>query len=310
MVFSLSTRWNAGCHDDGETMIKEILDLGFDHVELSYDLTLDLVPGVRDMVASGAVNVTSIHAFCPVPIGAPCGHPELFSLTEPDERRRGSAVLHTIKNITFAAEVGASTVVSHAGRVTMRAMTPKLIDLAMREKHHTPRYEKAKFKLLDRRARHAAKYVDALYFAVEELLPDLERHRVCLAFENLPYWEAVPSEMEMRKLLDHFDSPWVGYWHDTGHGQIRENLGLINQKLWFDRLSDRLSGIHVHDTAFPAGDHLMPPQGSTDFSIFRKAANSDISIVLEPMPRTPPEDIRESVQFLQTVWRSVDREAE
>ena len=84
MSFALTTRWNAGRHTDGEALIEEILGMGFRHVELGYDLRRDLVPGVMKMVEKGAVKVDSVHNYCPVPMGAPYGHPELFTLADRD----------------------------------------------------------------------------------------------------------------------------------------------------------------------------------------------------------------------------------
>ena len=50
-------------------MIEEILSMGFDRVELGYDLRMDLVPGARNMIKEGLIKVDSVHNFCPVPIG-------------------------------------------------------------------------------------------------------------------------------------------------------------------------------------------------------------------------------------------------
>ena len=80
MRIALSTRWNAGRHTTGEKLVEEILQCGFTRLELGYDLTIDLVPGVRDMVRTRAITVDSVHNFCPVPVGAPGGSPELFSM--------------------------------------------------------------------------------------------------------------------------------------------------------------------------------------------------------------------------------------
>ena len=85
---SLSTRWNAGRHQSGQALIEEILELGLGIVELGYDLRAELIPGVKAMVASGAVRVDSVHNFCPVPIGAPRPHPELYTPASPDRRER------------------------------------------------------------------------------------------------------------------------------------------------------------------------------------------------------------------------------
>ena len=43
---------------------------------------------LRAMVEQKAVRVVSVHNFCPVPIGAPRGHPELFTFADPDDRVR------------------------------------------------------------------------------------------------------------------------------------------------------------------------------------------------------------------------------
>ena len=56
MEFALSTHWNAARHARGEDLIEEILGLGFTHVELGYDLRMELVEGVKAMVARQAVK--------------------------------------------------------------------------------------------------------------------------------------------------------------------------------------------------------------------------------------------------------------
>lgn len=303
----LSTRWNAERHETGEALAEEILALGFSRVELSYDLTIDLVPGIRKMVDTGALTVETVHCFCPVPVGSPYGHPELFVATDQSERARQSAVTHLEESATFAAGLGASVIVVHGGRVEMRQLTRKLIALAGRGRKGSARYEKIKFRLLDRRARKADRYLDSLRRSLDELLPVLTELNVALALENLPSWEAVPTEMELVPLLQSYDSPFLRYWHDIGHGQVRENLGLIAQQPWFEQLRPFLAGMHVHDVAPPAADHLMPPRGDVDFSRFTEAARSGIPLVLEPVPGADPDDIRDAVQFLEETWAATGR---
>lgn len=302
MDFALSTRWNAGRHTDGEAMIEEILALGFRHVELGYDLRPDLVPGVRRAIAGGRVHAASVHNFCPVPVGAPAGHPELFDFSALDPRERERAVEHTSRTVRFAAEVGASVVVVHAGRVEMRRMSDRLCAMHEKGRQFTPGYEKAKLKLQVTREKKAPKHVAALYQSIERILPVLSDTRVRLAIENLPTWESLPSELELEELLKHFASPLLGYWHDIGHGQVRENLGLINQERWLERLQPYLAGLHIHDVAPPACDHLMPPHGNIDFARFRGFATLPVARVVEPMPDTPPEAITEAVALLQRAW--------
>jgi sugar phosphate isomerase/epimerase len=298
MKLSISTHWNAHRHADGGAMLDEITDLGLRHAELGYNLTLDLVPGVRERVASGAVEITSLHNYCPVPVGAPRGHPELFVLASRDRRVREAAVTHTRKTIEFAADIGAAVVVAHSGNVDMRAYTRKLISWAEHGRQQETRYEKTRMKLLLKRDKRVRPHLENLYWGLEQLLPLLESTGVTLALEILPTWEAIPTEAEMTEIARRFNSPHIRYWYDTGHGGIRENLGLVASLRWLERLSDVLAGMHIHDVIPPAHDHVMPPEGNIDFSRFRDIIRPDMPVVLEPAPGTPAEVIRNAIALI------------
>jgi sugar phosphate isomerase/epimerase len=302
MQFSLSTRWNAYRHKSGEALIDEILDLGLKRVELGYDLRIDLVDGVKQRITAGIIECLSVHNYCPVPVAAPQGHPELFSLSSLDNRERQSAVRHTTNTITFAAEVGAKAVVVHAGNTRLRQRTTKLLDLAERNKMHTPKYEKLKLKLMMERDKKAQPYLNQLYRSLEELLPILQDASIAIGLENLPSWEAIPTETEAQNILQKFDSPHIRYWHDMGHGQIRHNLGLISHRLWFEKLAPYLLGMHIHDTEPPAGDHIMPPRGTINFADFSKAPEYTDILVLEPCPGTPAEHVTNAINHLNSSW--------
>lgn len=170
---------------------------------------------------------------------------------------------------------------------------------------HDPAYEKAKMRMMEKREKRAGRQIRYWYESIEHLLPMLEEYHITLAMENLPTWEAVPTEKELETLLDHFSSPWLMYWHDMGHGRIRENLGLINAERWLERLSHRLAGMHIHDVAPPAADHVMPPLGGINFSRYKRFAKLDIVRVIEPTPRTPAGEIREALAFLKQEWNDI-----
>lgn len=302
MDIALTTRWNAGRHTDGEAMIEEILELGFSRVELGYDTRLDLVPGIRRMVEQKAVQVDSVHNFCPVPMTAYRGHPEIFTFGHKDRRIRELAVTHTAETIRFAAEIGARTVVTHCGNIEMDRYSDQLLALCAEGQQFTPLYEKTKLKLQLKREKKARKQIPLWQECLRQLVPILEEHRIRLAMENLPTWEAIPSETELEATLQLFQSPWLKYWHDMGHGQIRENLGLINVERWLERLEDSLAGMHIHDVWPPGQDHVMPPRGKMDFSRYKRFATRNIIRVIEPTPRTSAGDITEALAFLKEVW--------
>jgi len=302
MLWSISTRWNTYRHTSGKSLIEENLELGFDHVELGYDLTPDLAPGVISLVNEGAVTVDSVHAPCPVPVGAPFGHPELLPITSSDARTREGGIQALIRTIGFASEIGARRIVLHAGSVEMKMLTRKLVGLCEAGKQFTPRYERIKLKLHMQREKKVRKHLDNLYGALERLLPILQDASVTLALENLPSWEAVPNEAEMGTILQRFDSAWLRYWHDIGHGQVRQNLGFIAHRHWLTTLSPWLTGMHIHDVQPPAKDHLMPPNGEINFTQFGEFVKPGIPLVLEPAPGTPPRALLDARRFLDQVW--------
>ncbi len=303
MAFALSTRWNAHRHSQGEALVEEILELGFTHLELGYDLTFDLVPGIMKMVQNKAVTVNSVHNYCPVPPGVPYGHPELFLLTSRDKRIRETAIHYTIKTIEFAAQTGASIVLIHAGRLEIPSMTRQLIALAKEGQLYSPEYDVIKLKLLMKREKMVQKDLKNLYNSIEKLLPILESNKIRLGIENLPSWETIPCESEMEVLCQHFNSPFIRYWHDIGHGQVRQNLGFISHKLWLQRLSPWLAGMHIHDVSAPVHDHIMPPSGNIDFSYFRDFINTETMLVFEPSTDVMAKDIKTALEMLRNEWR-------
>ena len=303
MDCALTTRWNAGRHTSGEAMLQEILELGFTRVELGYDLRADLVAGVQRMVRAGAVRVASVHNFCPLPVGAFQGSPELFPFTSADPRVRAAAVRHTEITVRFAATLAARVVVVHAGSVAVARGTRELAALAERGETGSSAYEKAKLRLQLARERRVPPLLDWLRQGLEQLLPVLDETGVALALELLPWWETVPTEMEMEALMQHFRSPRIRCWYDIGHAQIRENLMQIRQERWLPRLAPYIAGFHVHDVRPPARDHLMPPHGAVDFHRLRPfAMATGVLRVLEPSPDEPAEDIRQAHEWLKQIW--------
>lgn len=303
MRLCVSTNWNSRGHDDGDTLVEEVLAAGLDTVELGYSLTHRQADDIARLRDAGRIRVASVHAFCPVPMGASTGSPELFSVSDPSPRGRRRAIEAVLETARFAAGMGARVVVLHGGRVPIARPMRKLVRLAESGKRSDPRYERQLGRVLDARDRRAPKVFDRLRESLRELLPAFESLGLTLALENLPTWDATPNEPEMTQLLDEFPGSALGYWHDLGHGQVRENLGLIHHESVAHRLSARLAGLHVHDAVGFSDDHRMPGTGGgIRFERFRALAALDVPAVLEPAPGTPLECVRDAVDFLRGVW--------
>ena len=302
MTFNLSTNWNASRHATGEAMVDEILALGFAGVELGYHLSEIQAEGVRRRVRSGSLQVGSVHAYAPVPLGAPGGHPELYLLASRDEDDRVMATILLQKTMAFAADMGARVVVVHAGRIPIAPSSSELIESGEEDGITSKRYQKLLQRNQRRRARQARKYLDALCRSLDLLLPRAAQLNLTLALENLPSWEALPNEDEMLELKQRYPTPQLAYWHDMGHGQVRENLGWIRHRESAERLLPYTAGLHIHDVLPLALDHLTPPLGKLPFADFAFYGTAPVLRVFEPAPNAPAAAVADGLKYLQQTW--------
>jgi len=303
MDFAVSTRWNASRHSDGAAMVEEILALGVNRLELGYDTRIDLLPGLEEFQREEKITIDSVHNYCPVPMGVPRGHPELWTFADLDRRGHDMAVQHTLRTLEFAAEMGARIVVIHCGYVHLKkTSTRDLMQLIQMNQQNSPRYEKTFMKFVKERDKRAPKHFDQVCRALDALLPKAAELGVQLGLENLPTAEAVPNEGEMELLVQKYQTPFLKYWHDLGHGQIRENLGFINHVRWLERLAPALGGMHIHDVADRLQDHVMPPDGELGLARFAPFASQDIPLVMEPSPRATPEEMAAGLAWVRHWW--------
>jgi len=98
-------------------MLREIRSLGFDYAELSHGIRISLLPGIFEAVDTGEIRISTLHNFCPLPIGINHAAPNLFKFTSLDQRERESAFRHTMKTIETAARLKAEVVILHMGQI-------------------------------------------------------------------------------------------------------------------------------------------------------------------------------------------------
>ena len=315
MKIALSTNWNVRRHEEGEAVVDEILALGFDALELGYHTTDEVAAGVSRRVKAGTVSVDSIHAYCPVPVGAPHGYPELYLLASLEEDERAMAAILLGRTLTFAVSMGARAVVLHAGRVFLKSLfgelhTRTLVDALEEEGAlEGPRYQRLLAKALSRRAARVRKYFDGFCLSLDVLLPKFEEAGVALCLENLPSIEAFPDEREMMMLKRRFDTPALAYWHDLGHGQVRENLGWIRHVEAARELLPVTRGIHIHDAVPLMDDHLPPGKGMIDFEAFAFYGGDEVIKVFEPSPEVTSDELAESLRYVRKAWAGTSTDA-
>src|SRR5262245_2370086 len=162
-MYSLSTCWNSHRHTDGRAMLREIRDLGFAHAELSHGIRISLLPGIFDAVDAGEIRISSLHNFCPLPMGVERAAPNLYKFSSDDRRERESAFKHTLKTLETAVRVGAKLVVLHTGSIDMKDYTDKLIEMAAEGKAGTPRYQKLCEEVVTLREKKKERFVQNAY---------------------------------------------------------------------------------------------------------------------------------------------------
>src|SRR3954467_5542739 len=141
-MYSFSTCWNSHRHTDGRAMLREIRALGFEHAELSHGIRVSLLPGIVEAVADGEIKISSLHNFCPLPMGVNSAAPNLYQFSSDRPRERELAERYTLKTIELAARLKAPLVVLHSGSIEMKDYTDKLLDLVARGERNTSKYEK------------------------------------------------------------------------------------------------------------------------------------------------------------------------
>ncbi|HTJ00582.1 MAG TPA: TIM barrel protein [Dongiaceae bacterium] len=301
-MYSLSTCWNSARHTDGRAMLREIRDLGFEYAELSHGTRISLLPGIVDAVDAGEIKISTLHNFCPLPMGVNHSAPNLYKFSAERDRERELAVRYTFKTLEFAERVKARLVVLHLGSIEMKDYTHKLVELLGKDAGRTPKYEKLCAEADKKREAKKDGYVERMYDTLRKILPEAEKRGILLGCENREALEEIPFERDFPQLFRDLPSPNLRYWHDTGHAQIKENLGFISHTMHLETMQDKLGGFHIHDVQFPGRDHCPPGSGVIDFTALQPFVKPEHIKVFEFNPNMSVEDAVKGIAHIKALW--------
>ena len=301
-MYSFSTCWNSRRHTDGRALLREIRELGFDHAELSHGTRVSLLPGILDAVAAGEIKISTLHNFCPLPMGVNNSAPNLYQFSDERPRERELALKYTLKTLEFAVRVKAPLVVLHSGSIEMKNYTDKLVEMVGRGERETPKYKKLCAELDQKREAKKGEYFGRVIETLKQILPVAEQHGLKLGIENREALEELPLESDYRFLFRELASPSLVYWHDTGHAQIKENLGFIRHAMHLESLQDRLAGFHIHDVQPPGRDHCAPGSGMIDFAALQPMVRPEHIKVFEFSPSLSPAQALAGVAHVKKIW--------
>ncbi len=283
-------------------MLKEIRELGFEYAELSHGIRISLVPGILEAVQAGEIKISTLHNFCPLPMGINYAAPNIFKFTSAERRERENAWKYSLKTIEFAERVGARLIVLHSGAVDLKDYNEKLESYVEQGLKDTPKYQRLVQEVEEKRLRRIEGPRQLAIEMIRALAQQAGEKGILLGIENREAVEEIPFDDDLSFFLGELPDN-VRYWHDCGHAQIKENLGFIAQhRMHFESLAPRLGGCHIHDVIPPGIDHCPPGSGMIDFSALAPWVKPEHIKVLELNPNVPVEDVKKGYEHIRSVW--------
>lgn len=289
-------------------MLREIADLGFTHAELSHGIRILLVPGVLRALEEGFIKIASTHNFCPLPPGVTQAAPNLFQPSVRDEREHGQWVRHTKRSIDFAAQVKARVCVLHLGSARFWFFPPSRKLHAYLEKNPEAKVgQDAKYQAMLRKACATMRSRSVPFWkqtieSMKKIQAYAAERGVALGCENREKFEELPIDDDFGALFEALGegSP-CGYWHDTGHAEIKAGMGVIDHRLQLEKNAERLLGFHLHDVSELDKDHQAVGAGRVDFEMVSSFWRPHHLLTLELGPRVRPEEIVSSRERIESL---------
>lgn len=286
-------------------MLRELADLGFERVELGHGIRFSLWPDILKELEKGDIRVTSLHNFCPLPVGFTHANPNCYEFSDPSRRGRERAEKLTCETIAHAANLGATAVVLHLGSTGQAPVTRRLEALLADGKLGSRKYVELKLKAVrDHEAVRPS--VLARVTAVLDPLVDYAREKkVRLGLECREEIEEFPIDSLFTEILGRYPPETVGYWHDFGHAARKDALGFIDHRQQLRELGPRCIGCHLHDFSWPNRDHRLPGKGIIPFRELLGLIPPEALKILELSPRIDASE----VQLCHAWWKKLQATA-
>jgi sugar phosphate isomerase/epimerase len=256
------------------------------------------------------IKVGSVHNFCPLPTGITQAAPNIFEPSAAELREHDQWVRQTKRSIDFGVQMNARVLVMHLGSVQFFLSNPADKLHAYADRHpgvrlvDDPKYKKILEAALEKLRKRMPPFWERVQLSIERVRAYAAEHGIALGFENREKFEELPMDGDFDELISHLAQPnTAGYWHDAGHAELKERLGLLNHREHLEKYASRLIGFHLHDVDEDGHDHQPVGDGSVDFKMISSFWKPHHLLVLELSPHTSVNGVKRSKQRVEALLK-------
>lgn len=301
-MISISTTWNYSENCNLKRMLSEIRELGIKSIELGYNFTAGRLDEITLLLADFGIEVVSMHNFCPLP-------PQnlfhrfftnYYYLSSLDEKERECAVKYTKQTIDTAQRLNAKVVIIHAGTIDIDTKCIKeLINLYNLGKIDTEEARSLRKEILKLREAKKQPYLDSTLKSLDEVTAYAAKKCIKIGLENRYYPNEIPNNEELAFFLKKLNDRGLLYWHDTGHSQAQERLGIIEKDSLLNNFGAYLFGFHLHGIR-GLKDHISPLNGDFDFSkISAYLIRDNLLKIIESHQPANSNELKETIEHFR-----------
>ncbi|HIW34462.1 MAG TPA: sugar phosphate isomerase/epimerase [Candidatus Paenibacillus intestinavium] len=300
--YSFSTMWNLRRHTVGRDIITEIKELGFNQVELNYNVTEELLATIVPMIEQNEITISSVHNVFPF-IADRDYDTDSVMLGFDDLDKRAKAVDLLKNSVDYAAKFGAKAVVVHPGEVPFDYNIDAVLKKIWTEEgKDSPAYQALWDEMITRRNEIAPIHVQRITEGLEEVCNYIEQKNlgIQIGIETRSRCNQISTLQEANQMITDLNGAPVGIWFDIGHGTMMERMGLYDSSTEIQQLKDKVLGVHIHETVGIV-DHWCPyihSENLNDFDVFLPVIEAAQIKVYELRAPCKKEQIEDSYRIM------------